>query len=196
MWKLDHKEDWVPKNSFFRPVMLEKTLESPRDSKKIKPVNPKGNWPSIFIGRTDVKLKLQDFGHLMWRASSLEKTLRLGMIEGRRRRGWQRIRSLTEWTWIWANSRRWWRTEEPGLLQSLELQRIGHVVTEQQSPVTLIFYRLNNQLWFSLTNMFVILWSLRALKLKGDKSTEVNNWLTWRATCSFSVNTEEWSYLI
>ena len=55
MWKLDHKEDWVPKNWFFRTVMLDKTLESPRDSKKIKPVNPKGNWPSIFIERTDAE---------------------------------------------------------------------------------------------------------------------------------------------
>ena len=64
---------------------------SPLDSKEIKPVTPKGNQPWIFIGRTDMHLKLQYFGHLMQRADSLEKTLMLGKIEGRRRRRWQRM---------------------------------------------------------------------------------------------------------
>ena len=53
IWELDHKEGWVPKNRCFRTVVLEKTFESPLDSKEIKPVNPKGNQPWIFIGRTD-----------------------------------------------------------------------------------------------------------------------------------------------
>ena len=55
MWVLDHKEGWMPKNWCFQTVLLEKTLESPLDSKEIKPVNPKGNQPWIFIGRTDVE---------------------------------------------------------------------------------------------------------------------------------------------
>ena len=55
MWKLDHKEGWVPKNWCFRTVVLEKTLESPLDCKEIQPVNPKGNQPCIFIGRTDAE---------------------------------------------------------------------------------------------------------------------------------------------
>ena len=55
MWELDHKEGWVLKNWSFRTMVLEKTLESPLDSKEIKPVHPKGNQPWIFIGRTDVK---------------------------------------------------------------------------------------------------------------------------------------------
>ena len=55
MWELDYKEGWVPKNRYFQTVVLEKTLESPLDSKEIKPVNPKGNQPWIFIGRTDTK---------------------------------------------------------------------------------------------------------------------------------------------
>ena len=55
MWKLDHKEDWVPKNLCFQIVVLEKTLQSPLDSKEITPVNPKGNQPWMFIGRTDVE---------------------------------------------------------------------------------------------------------------------------------------------
>ena len=55
MWALDHKEDWVPKNWCFRTVVLEKTLESPLDSKEIQPVNSTGNQPLIFIGRTDAE---------------------------------------------------------------------------------------------------------------------------------------------
>ena len=55
MWKLDHKEGWAPKNGCFQIVVLEKTPESPLDSKEIKPVNPKGNQPWIFIGRTDAQ---------------------------------------------------------------------------------------------------------------------------------------------
>ena len=55
VWELDHKEDWAPKDWWFWTVVLEKTLESLLDSKEIKPVNPKGNQPWIFIGRTDAK---------------------------------------------------------------------------------------------------------------------------------------------
>ena len=90
MWELDHKESWVPK--CFWTVVLEKTLESPLDWKEIQPVHPKGNQSWIFIGRMMLKLKLQYFGHLMWRTDSFEKTLMLGKIESRRRRGWQRMR--------------------------------------------------------------------------------------------------------
>ena len=75
MWELDHKEGWALKNWCFWTVVLEKTLESPLDSKEIKPVNPKGNQSWIFTGRTDVRLKVQCFGHLMRRADSLKKTL-------------------------------------------------------------------------------------------------------------------------
>ena len=88
------KEGWAPKNWCFQTVVLENSLESPFLSKEIQPFNPKGNQPWIFIGRTDTKLKLQYFGHLMWRAISLEKTLMLGKSEGRRRSGWQRMRWL------------------------------------------------------------------------------------------------------
>ena len=75
-------------------MVLEKTLESPLDCKEIQPVHPKGDQSWVFIGRTDMKLKLQYFGHLMQRADSLEKTLILGKIEGRRRGGQQRMRWL------------------------------------------------------------------------------------------------------
>ena len=75
-------------------MVLEKTLESSLDCKEIKPVNPKGNQSSIFIGRTDSEAETQYFGHLMQSTDSLEKTLMLGKIEGRRRRGRQRMRWL------------------------------------------------------------------------------------------------------
>ena len=94
MWELDHKEDWVLKNWCFWTVVLEQTVESPLNYKEIKPDNPKGDQSWIFIGRTGVETELQDFSHLMRRASSLEKTLMLRKIEGRRKRGWQRVRWL------------------------------------------------------------------------------------------------------
>ena len=93
MWALVHKEGWVLKNWCFQIVVLEKTLESPLDCKEIKPVNSKGHQPWIFTGRTDAKAEAPYFGHLMWRANSLEKTMILGKIKGRRSRQ-QRMRWL------------------------------------------------------------------------------------------------------
>ena len=75
-------------------MVLEKTLESPLDCKEIQPVHPKGDQSWVFICRTDVEAKLQYFDHLMQRVDSLEKTLMLGGIGGRRRRGRQRMRWL------------------------------------------------------------------------------------------------------
>ena len=76
-------------------MVLEKTLESPLDCKEIQPVHPKGDQSSwVFIAKTDVEAETQYFGHLMQRTDSLEKTLMLGEIGGRRRRGRQRMRRL------------------------------------------------------------------------------------------------------
>jgi len=75
-------------------VVLEKTLESPLDCEEIQPVHSKGYRSWVFFGRNELKLKLQYFGHLMQWVDSLEKTLILGGIGGRRRRGWQRMRWL------------------------------------------------------------------------------------------------------
>ena len=72
MWVLDYKESWAPKNWCFGTVVLEKTLKSPLDCKKITPVNPKGNTEYSLEGLM-LKLKLQYFGHLMWRTDSFEK---------------------------------------------------------------------------------------------------------------------------
>ena len=75
-------------------MVLEKTLESPLDCKEIQPVHSEGDQPWDFFGRNELKLKLQYFGHLMRRVDSLEKTLMLGGIGGRRKRGRQRMRWL------------------------------------------------------------------------------------------------------
>ena len=93
MWELDYKESWAPKNWLFWDEVLEKTLESPLDCKEIQLVHPKvQSW--LFTGRTDVEAKLQYFVHLIRRANSLEKTLMLGKIVGRRRKGQKRMRWL------------------------------------------------------------------------------------------------------
>ena len=92
-WK-KHKENWALKVWCFWTVVLEKTLESPLDCKEIQPVHPKEISPEYSLEGLMLKLKLQYFDHLIWRADSFEKTLMLGKIEGRRRRGWQRMRWL------------------------------------------------------------------------------------------------------
>ena len=94
MWKFDHKLGWALNNWYFWTVMLEKPLESPLDRKEIKSVKPKGNQPWMFIGRTDAEAETPILVHLMQRTDSFEKTLMLGKIEGRRRRGWQEMRWL------------------------------------------------------------------------------------------------------
>ena len=130
MWELDYKESI----GCFWTMALKKTLESPLDCKEIKPVNPKGNQLWIFIGRTDAEVETPIFGHLMGRIDSLGKTLMLGKIESRR--GQQRMRWLdgitNQWTWVWANSGRWWRAGKLGVLQSMGRKESDMTVTEQQ----------------------------------------------------------------
>ena len=100
------------------------------------------NWNPVSMSlevklRLMLKLKFQYFGHLMWKTDSLEKTLMLGKIEGRRRRedrGWDGwMASLIQCVWVWASSGRWWRTGKPGMLQSMGSQRVWHSwLSEQQ----------------------------------------------------------------
>ena len=134
MWEFNHKEGWAPKNWCFHTVVLEKSLENPLDTKISKQSILKEINPEYLLEGLMLKLKLQYFGLLMWRAESLEKTLMMWKIEGRKR-GWLRIRWLDDITdstdMSLSNSRRWWRTGKPGLLQFTGLQRVRHdLVTE------------------------------------------------------------------
>ena len=88
VWELDHKEGWMAKNWCLWTIVLEKTLKSPLDCSKIQPVNPKGNQHWIFIRRTDTETEALIFGHLTRGGDSCKKTLMVGKIEGRKRRGW------------------------------------------------------------------------------------------------------------
>ena len=91
----------------------------------LKEISPEYSLEGLML-----KLKLQYFGHLIRRTDSFEKTLMLGQIEGRRRRGRQRMRWLdespTQWTWVWVNSGSWWWTGRSGMLQSMGSQRVRH----------------------------------------------------------------------
>ena len=94
MWEVDCEESWALKNWSFWTVVLENTFESPFDFKEIQPVHPKGNQSQCSLEGLMLKLKLQYFDHLMRIVDSLEKTLMLGGIGDRRRRGRQRMRWL------------------------------------------------------------------------------------------------------
>ena len=130
-----NKEGWVLKNWVFRTVVLEKTLESPSDSKEIKPINSKGNQPWIFIGRTDAEAPI------LWPPDTkswvIEKDPDAGNDWGQMEKGmtgWNGwMASLTQWTWVWANSERECRTGKPCMLRSMGLQRVRHnLATEQR----------------------------------------------------------------
>ena len=131
MWELDHKEGKALKNWSFPTVMLKKTLESPLDCKEIKPVNPKGNQSWLFIGRTDAEAGTSVLwppvakNWLTGKDPDAGRELKAG--EEGDDRGWVGyMASLTQRTWVWANSGSWWWTGKPGVLQSTGLQRVGH----------------------------------------------------------------------
>ena len=109
--------------------------------------------PGISLEGLMLKLKLQYFGNLMRRVDSLEKTLMLGGIGGRRRRGRQRMRgwmaSLTRWTWIWVNSGSWWWTGRPGVLRFMGLQRVGHDWETELNWTEFYSLGSHNINWFS-----------------------------------------------
>ena len=138
-----HKEGWALKNWCLWTMVLEKTLESPLDCREIKPVNPKGNQPLILIGRIGAEASV------LWppdgKSQLIEKDPDAWKDWGQEEEGATKwdvlVAYLTQWTWIWANFRRWWRTGRAGVLQSMGSQRVRHdSVTEQQNPNFFVCY--------------------------------------------------------
>ena len=131
MWDLDYKESWVPKNWCFWTVVWRRLLRVPWTERRpnqslLKEISPECSLEGLML-----KLKLQYFDHLMQRTDSFEKTLRLGKIEGRRRRGHQRMRWLDGLTDLMHMSLSkipgsWWWTRRPGVLWSMGSQRVRH----------------------------------------------------------------------
>ena len=119
-WRIDAFELWCWRRLLRVPWTARRSNQS-----ILKEVSPGCSLEGLML-----KLKLQYFGHLMGRVDSLKKTLMLGRIEGRRRRGWQKMRWLDgitdRWTLVWLNSGRWWWTRRPGMLLFMGSQRVGH----------------------------------------------------------------------
>ena len=126
MREWDYKESWVLKNWCFWTVVLEKTLESPLDCKGsnqsiLEEISPECSLEGLMF-----MLKLQYFGHLTRRADSLKRPWCWERLKARGEgddRGWDGwMASPTQWTWVWVNSRSWWWTGRPGVLQSMGSQ--------------------------------------------------------------------------
>ena len=115
-WKINAFELWCWRRLLRVPWTARRSNQS-----ILKEISPECSLEGLMLN-----LELQYFGHLMRRTDWFEKTLMLGKIEGGRRRGWQRMASPTQWTWVWDNSGSWWWTERPGMLQSMGFQRVRH----------------------------------------------------------------------
>ena len=130
MWELDCEESWAPKNWCFWTVVLGKTLESPMDCKEIQPVHSKGDKLWVFFGRTDAKVETP----VLWPPHA--KSWLIGKDSDAGRACGQEEKGMTEdemagwhhwqWTWVWVNSRNWWWTGRPGMLQLMGSQRVRH----------------------------------------------------------------------
>ena len=133
MWEVDYNESWVQRNWCFWTVVLEKTLESPLDCKKIQPVHPRGDQSWVFLGRTDIEaetpiLWLPDAkSWLIWKDPLLPPSKRLKVGGKADNRGWDGWMAFpTQWRWVWVNSGSWWWTGRPGMLWSIGARRVGH----------------------------------------------------------------------
>ena len=154
MWEMDHKESWVPKNWCFWIKVLEKTLERSLDS-KIKSVNPKGNQPWIFTGRTDVETEIP----VLWPPDAKNWLIGKGLNAGKDW-GWEEkgttdswMALLTWWTWVWVSSESWWWTGRPGVLQFMGSQRAGW--TRLSDWIELSWTEWDQMPW----SLFLSIWS-------------------------------------
>jgi len=130
MWELNYKESWA-QNWCFWTVVLEKNLESPLDCKESQPVHSEGNQTWISIGRTDAEAETPILWPLDAKNWLIGKDPDAGKDWRQEDKGMTEdetvgLASLTQWTWDWVNSRSWWWTGRPGVLQSMGLQKVGH----------------------------------------------------------------------
>ena len=148
-WRIDAFELWCWRRLLRVPWTAE------RSQSILKEISPKYSLEGLMLN-----LKLQYFGHLMWRTNSFEKPLMLGKIKGGRRRGWQRMKwldaSLTQCTWVWVSSGSCWLTGKPNVLQSMGLQRVVHDWATELNLLN------NEQCWASfhvfVSHVFVFFW--------------------------------------
>ena len=143
MWELDCEESWAPQNWCFWTMLLEKTLGSPLDCKEIQPVHPKRDQSGYSLEGLMLKLKLQYFGHLLWRADSFEKTLMLRKTEGERRRRRQRMRwldGIIKYMDIGLGGLRELVTDRE--LQFMGSQRVGHDWATELTCSSPVFFLL------------------------------------------------------
>ena len=181
IWELDYRESWAPKSWCFWTVVLEKTLESPLDCKDIQPSILKEISPEYSLEGLMLKLKLQYFGHLMWRTDSMEKTPILGKIEGRRRRGWQRMRWLD------------------GITDSMDmsLRKLQELVMDREAWYAAIHGIAKNQTW--LSDWTELNWGILVPELGLNLGPERLNWtelwdlssLTWDWTWALGSESME-----
>ena len=152
MWELDQKESWAPKNWCLPTVVLGKTLRVPWTARKsnqsiLKEISPEYSLEGLML-----KLKLQYFGHLMWRADSFAgkdwRQEEKGVTEDEMV-GWHHW----QWTWVWASSGSWWWTGKSRLLKSTGLQRIRHDWVTELNWTSFIFLGSFSQ-YKSQTHLF------------------------------------------
>ena len=136
MWELACEEGWAPKNWCFWTVVLEKILESPLDCKEVQPVHSKGGQSWVFFGRNDAKAETP----ILWPPDVKSWFIRKNPDAGK---DWTQEKGTTEdswmasptqWTWVWVRFRNWWWTGSCGVMQSMKLQIVGHLLSNWAEP--------------------------------------------------------------
>ena len=157
-WRIDASELWC-----WSTLLRVPWTARPSNQSILKEISPEYSFEGLMLN-----LQLQYFGHLMGRVDSLEKTLMLGGIEGRRRgddRGWDGwMASLTRWTWVCVNSGSWWWTGRPGVLRFMGSQRVRHdwgteLNWTKRTNVNFTFW-IHCYLYLIVWRLFVVLFQL------------------------------------